>query len=181
MKLLGRQINISDFWKGYYTTTLFLGLILMYFVTIIQRKTIINFGILLIIALIVGLLTFTLNKAHYKMTYNLKSNFFPLMQNFISWGFVTCYLFVATNYYLADKDKKEYRFQIKSKSSMAADRKGDARLPTATIDYFDFDKELVFNSEDYGLLIKSDSVKIQIKKGALGFDIICDYKLMIEI
>jgi hypothetical protein len=89
MKLLGRQINNNDFWKGFYTTTLFLGMILMYFATIIHRKTFVNFGILLIIAVFVGLITFTFNKTHYRVTYNLKSNFFPLMQNIISWGFVS--------------------------------------------------------------------------------------------
>ena len=180
MKLLGKQIDENDFWKGFYTVTLFLGLILLYLEIFLYRMTFIKMGILIIIVLIVGLLTFFLIKSHYKSTYNLKGNIFPLFQSFLSWGFIASYLFLATNYYLADKDITEHELIIKSKSSLPGYKITSKRQPTVRFDYADLEKELVFYSSDSELVENAKSIKLQIRKGALGFDIIENYKLINE-
>ena len=179
MKLLGRQID-NDFWKGFYTVTLFLGLILMYLEIFLYRMTFIQEGILLIIVVFVGLVAFALIKNHFKTTYNLKGNFFPLMQSFISWGFIASYLFLATNYYLADKEKIEQIIIIKSKSSLPGYKFSSKRQPTIRFDSGDFEKELVFYTSDSELVENARSLKILLKKGAFGFDIIEDYQLINE-
>jgi hypothetical protein len=177
MKLFGRQINDTDFWKGYYTLTLFLGLFLIYLEITIYRKTFISIGILLFIVLIIGLFSFILSKKHYKMTYNLNGNFFPLVQNLLSWGFISCYMILATNYYFADSYKTEYTFKIKSKNSLPGYRIASSRQPTVRFAYFNFEKELVFYSSDSELVDQATKIKVVIRKGALGFDILDDYKL----
>ena len=180
MKLLGRQIDNNDFWKGFYNVTLFLGLILMYLEIFLYRKTFIKIDILLIIVVVVGSVTFVLIRKKYKSTYNLKGNFFPLMQSFLSWGFILSYLFLATNYYLADKDITEHQLIIKSKSSLSGYRITSKRQPTIRFDYADFEKELVFYSSNSELVENAKSIKLQLRKGALGFDIIENFQLINE-
>lgn len=180
MMLLGRQIDNNGFWKGFYTVTLFMGLILMYLEVLLYRKTLIKIGILLIIVVVVGSVTFVLIRKKYKSTYNLKGNFFPLMQIFLSWGFILSYLFLATNYYLADKDITEHELIIKSKSSLPGYKITSKRQPTVRFDYADLEKELVFYSSNSELVENAKSIKLQLRKGALGFDIIEKYQLIDE-
>jgi hypothetical protein len=98
------------------------------------------------------------------------------MQNLISWGFISCYVFMATNYYLADKTTTEYRLLIKGKSSMSGSKQHRyERKPLIIIDYFKFEKELVFRYEDADKVHKADSVKVKVRKGGVGFDILDDY------
>ncbi len=169
-------VKNERFWKAFYAVTGFCGLVLMVFEIFIYRKTIIETYIPISIILIVGFSTFYFNKQHYKKTYILTGNFFPIMQNLISWGFVSCYIFMATNYYLADKTTTEYRFLIKEKSSMIGSKHHrDERKPLVTIDYFKFEKELVFRYADTDKVDKADSVMVTVRKGGLGFDILDDY------
>lgn len=169
-------VENEKFWKGFYAVTGFLGLILIFFEIFIYRKTIIDVYIPISIILIIGLFTFSFNRKHYKRTYLLTGNFFPLMQNLISWGFVSCYIFMATNFYLADKTITEYKFKIKEKSSMPGSKgHRNERKPLVRIDYFNFEKELVFRSTDAEKVDKADSVSLKVKKGGLGFDILEDY------
>jgi hypothetical protein len=174
---LRRQLS-NDFWKGFYMVSILIGLIFTYLAVAIFRNTFIHLGFLLIIILIVGLLAFILNKKHYKKTYNLKSNFFPLIQNFMSWGLISCYLFLATNFYFANKTITDHTFNIISKSSLPAYRSIETRLPTVRFKYNDYDKELVLYSSDSGIVGKAEKVTVQIRKGALGFDIIDKYLLV---
>jgi len=163
-------------WKGIYTVTGFLGLVLILFEIFIYRQTIIDTYIPISIIIVVGFLSFFFNRQHYKRTYLLTGNFFPLMQNLISWGFISSYIFMATNYYLADKTKTEYRFEIKEKSSMSGSKgHRKERKPLVTIDYFKFEKELVFRYADTDKVNKADSVMVTVRKGGLGFDILDDY------
>ena len=168
----------EKFGKGFYKITTFLGLILLAFEITIYRKTIIYTYIPISIILIAGFITFYFNRQHYKKSNRLLGNFFPIMQNIISWGFITCYIFMATNYYLADKATTEYKFKIKEKNSMSG-LKGhrNERQPLVTIDYFNFEKDLVFRFVDTDKVNKADSVKVSVRKGGLGFDILNEYDI----
>lgn len=98
------------------------------------------------------------------------------MQNLISWGFISCFIFMGTNYYLADKKTTEYRFLVKEKSSMTGSKHHrDERKLLVTIDYFKIEKELVFRYADSDKIDKADSVMVTVRKGGLGFDILDDY------
>jgi hypothetical protein len=169
-------VENEKFWKGFYAVTGFLGLVLMVFEIFIYRQNIINTYIPISIILVVGFLTFYFNRQHYKRTYLLTGNFFPIMQNLISWGFISCYIFMATNYYLADNTITEYKFIIKEKSSMTGSKgHRSERNPLVRIDYFNFEKELVFRYADTEKVNKADSAKVMVRKGGLGFDILDDY------
>lgn len=164
------------FWKRFYTVMFLLGLVLLLFEISIYRKTIIHIYIPISIILVVGFLTFYFNRPHYKKTYNLTGNFFPIMQNLISWGFISSYLFMATNYYLADTKTTQYRFIIKEKSSIPGRKHHrDERKPLVTIDYFKFEKNLVFPHADTDRVAKAKSVIVTVRKGSLGFDILDHY------
>lgn len=170
--------NKEKLWKVFYTLTLFLGLILMLFEVLIYRKTIIETYIPISIILVVGFLAFYFNKQHYRKTYSIEGNFYPIMQNLISWGFISCYIFMATNYYLAENGTTNYRFKIKEKSSMPGPKRHRSeREPLVRIDYFGFEKELVFDFSDTEKVNSADSVKVSVKKGGLGFDILESYEV----
>ena len=169
-------VKNEKFWKGFYAVTGFLGLVLIVFEIFIYRQTIINTYIPISIIIVVGFLTFHFTKKHYKRTYSLIGNFFPIMQNLISWGFISCYIFMAVNYYLADKKITEYKFEIKEKSSMPG-FKGhrNERKPLVRIDYSNIEKELVFRYADTEKVNKADRVTVMVRKGGLGFDILDNY------
>jgi hypothetical protein len=125
---------------------------------------------------LVGLIAFIISNQHYKKTYNIKGSFLPLMQSILSWGFIACYLFLALNFYFADKQINECVLPIKSKSSIQG-RPRSMRQPTIKFDYNKFEKELVFYFSETALVDKSQEIKLQIRKGAFGYEIIDDYKL----
>ena len=83
---------------------------------------------------------------------------------------------MATNYYLSNKITKEYKTIIKEKSSMPGPKGNRSeREPLVRFDYFDFEKELVFKFRDTEKVNSADSVKIIIKKGRIGFDVLESY------
>ena len=101
------------------------------------------------------------------------------MQNLASWGFISCYVFMATNYYLGDKPAIEHRFLVKEKYSMLGWRHHrNERIPVVRIDYFKFEKDLVFRYEDTDKINNADSVIVTVRKGGLGFDVLDDYDVL---
>lgn len=170
------NLKNEPFWKGFYTMTAVLGLVLLAFGILLYRRTIINAYIPISIMLVVGFVTFYFNRQHYKKTYLLVENFLLFIQHLISWGSLSCYVFMATNYYLADTKTTEYKFSIKEKNSMSG-TKGhrDERQPLVTIDFFCLEKELVFRYVDTDKVNRADSVTVVVRKGGLGFDILDKY------
>lgn len=160
----------------FYSTIFFLGLILIIFEISLYRKTIINIYIPISIILVAGLTGFIINKEHYKKTYALTSNFYPLIQNLCSWGFISYYLFMSINYYFSEEKTTTYKFPIKEKSSLPGPKYNrDKREPLVRIDYFDFEKELIFRHFESDKVNRADSVIISVKKGKLGYDILDEY------
>jgi hypothetical protein len=54
------------------------------------------------------------------------------------------------------------------------------RQPLVIFDYFGFEKELVFHFSDTEKVNSADIVKVSIKKGGLGFDILESYDVVIN-
>jgi len=175
--------NRISFWKGIYTCAAFLGLILLYLAVFLYRRTLINIWFLVISVVVVGSIAFICNKNHYKRIYNvtgIKGNFFALMENIFSWGFISCYLFLSINYYLADNVKNGYTLKIKSKSSLPGRRITSSRLPTITFEYSNFVKELPIYTSQSPEVNKANKIEVIVRKGALGFDIIDNYVLIMK-
>lgn len=181
-RTLSNQNKRFTNWKRFYYLTGIVGLSSIVFEILIYRHTIIRTFIPILIILSVGLGAFVLNRQHYNKTFDLTGFFFALMQNIISWGFAASFLFMATNYYFADKELTDFEFKIESKSSMPGSKKRrDERKPLVTIDYFGFKKELVFSYEDTKKVEVADRVKLSIRKGLLGFDIVDHYETVDDI
>ncbi|MFD2968905.1 hypothetical protein [Sphingobacterium bambusae] len=86
---------------------------------------------------------------------------------------------MATNYYFADKIMTEYRFLIKEKSSMPSLKyHRNERESLVRIDYFSIKKELEFSYADTDEINKADSIKVTVRKGGLGFDVLEDYNVL---
>ena len=171
----------SDFWKRFYFITGLLGIFSIILEIDIYRVTIIRVSIPITIILIVGLISFILIRKNYYKTYSIKNIFFPLVQSIISWGFIACYVFMATNYYLANKNVQEYTFPIEQKGSMIGSKyHRDERSPLVIFNYLGEEKELVFKYVDTKKVNEADSVYMKIKKGFLGFDILDSYDVIIK-
>ncbi|SOD14597.1 hypothetical protein SAMN06297358_1654 [Pedobacter xixiisoli] len=52
------------------------------------------------------------------------------------------------------------------------------RQPLVRIDYFSFEKELVFRYADTDKINKADSVRVTVRKGGLDFDVLEDYDVL---
>ncbi|TDO73649.1 hypothetical protein EV143_105247 [Flavobacterium chryseum] len=163
-------------WKSFYFFVLMIGIILTIFEINIFRKTLISKYIPISIILVTGFIGFLFNKKHFKKIYSTSGNFIIIIQNLVSWGFISCYLFMAINYYLARPIIENYKAKIIEKSSMPG-QKGSRieRHPLVRFKYFDFEKELVFKFKDTEKVNLADSVKINLKKGRLGFDVLESY------
>ncbi len=170
----------SDFWETYYFVLGLAGCILIILEIDIYRVTIINKSILLIIILIAGLLAFILNWSRYNKTYPSTGIILHLAQSIISWGFISAYVFMAINYYFAGREISESMYPIKSKSTMSAGRRTYLRNPTVKIDFDGIEKELVFQRLATTVVKSADSVKIDIREGFFGFDVLQSYEAIVK-
>lgn len=163
---------------GKFTTGLmfFIGLMAALFEISLYRKTIISVYIPIAIIVLIGLISFLINKSHYKQVSFTRGNFFALLQNICSWGFIVSCGFMAVNYYFSDGNSVQHIFTIIEKSSMPGPKgKRNERQPLVTINYFDIQKELVFRYTDTEKVDTADKAILFVRKGALGFDILSSY------
>lgn len=148
----------------------------------IYRLTIINILVPISIILLVGIGAYFVSKNHYNKHNILSGTLSGLLQNICSWGFISCYLFMATNYYLADSETRDLKLKIESKSSMSGPKgKRAKRKPLVTIDYFGLQKELVFSYKDTEKVENADEVILIVKNGFLGFDILDQYEPVVSL
>ncbi|MFT3947424.1 MAG: hypothetical protein QM763_10690 [Agriterribacter sp.] len=89
---------------------------------------------------------------------------------------------MAVNYYLADKNIIENKLSIKDKHSISGPKgNGNQRKPVVVVDYLGIEKDLIFTYPDTKKVDDSDSVKIKIRRGFLGFDITYEYDVIKKI
>lgn len=138
-----------------------------------------NIYIPISIVIIISLTIFLFNKRHYNSVYSKSGNFLPLVQNLGSWGCISCYIFIAINYYSADKTITEYKFVIEEKGSIPGPKRHRTeRQPLVKINYFGFEKELVFKHINFDKVDKADSVIVLVRKGGLGFDVLESFDVL---
>jgi hypothetical protein len=168
-------------WKAFYFLNAVVGIFFLVLEIEIYRKTIIDFYVPLIVILVAGTVAFIFNKRHYQKVYSLRGIFFPLLQNIIWWGFISCYLFMATNYYFANKGITNHKLPIKYKSSLPGGRgHRNERQPLIAIDYFGFEKDLVFRFSQTGKVKQANSAILKTRKGFLGFDVLDHYDVLVK-
>lgn len=158
---------------GYFATA-FTGICLMVPEIHLYRKTIIHLTPLTAVMLIPALAIFFLIKAHYKKVYHVKSFFFPFLQSVVSAGFISCYSFLALNYYFADEESGQLQlYTILSKTTIG----GRKALPAVEINYHGMEKELVFYAGQKEDVKVAKTVVLTAKKGFFGYDVLGDIKL----
>jgi len=164
----------EEFWNEFYMFMWLMGSILLVLSFQIYNKTFIHIYIPILILFTTGFLTHLLSKKRYNTTY--LGNIFSLSQHIFSWGSIACYLFMAINFYYNDGKLITHNLGIKEKNSISGG-KGQAskRKPIIRINYQGFSKKLVFRYEETYLVKIADSVKINLNKGVLGFEVIDTY------
>lgn len=99
----------------FYPIIFFLGIILMYFQIQVFRNTIINPLIPVSIIVVVAVLSFLIDFKNYKRTYDYSRiglYLFSFMHYIISFGFITCSIFMLINFYFADQNLKTESYKI---------------------------------------------------------------------
>lgn len=166
------------------TLLLLVGIVLMFLSVYIYHKTfipiVIPLGIWLITGLISTVLIFNLWNEYFVRTHFI----LQLLFNMISVGSIFCFLFLSINYYNKSNISKINSFKIIEKSSPITSRKGDGRsstkLPIITIEHLNNTKELIFNYTEKSNVYYGDSIELTIKKGLLGYEVIDNYKFIIN-
>jgi hypothetical protein len=148
----------------------------------LYRKTFIDIRILWSIIFGVGLLAALIDLKNYRQTYSyrgLKSFVFAFGTNLCIWGFSTCTLFMATNFYLGEERVSTTTCKIVDRYSMSGS-KGDRsrRKPVFTISYDNARKDIHFGPDYFNELNSFQFVEVKTRKGLLGFDVIVESKLL---
>lgn len=179
-------LNIRRHW--YYFAILLIGTSLLVWEIVLFRKTIIDAKILILIIFICGSIAYIIDRAKYKATYRFKYkssttqtvyvNTFAWFQNILSWGFIACTLFMASNTFFGKNPIVTKDYEIDNISDMpGADRSKSKSQPLVRIKYNEKIKELVFSNDHLSRMDNYDFVTLKTKKGLFGFDIIVEQSL----
>lgn len=95
------------------------------------------------------------------------------MQSIFSFGFMTCYGFMALNYYMADMNTEIKNCKILHKHTIGTKQP----QPAIEIDYDGIEKQLVFNVGQQTQIDSSNYVSLTVKKGFFGYDIFSEITL----
>jgi len=103
---------------------------------------------------------------------------FPFILNLASWGFIACYIFMASNFFFAEKNGATCNLKIEGKGVLLEPtRHHRTDEQYIQVNYLGNEKQLVFHYLYSAQIKTADSVKITVRKGALGFEIIDKYEL----
>jgi len=164
------------YWNFFYSAAFMVGIVLIIFEIFIFRVTIIPYYIPLGLIIVIGFLGYLITSTHLDYVEPGGNIFLKLIYGCCSWGFIACYLFMATNYYLAENESTPLTYPIIEKDSITGSKGSrDKRLPVVRIYYKGSMKELVFTYADTDKISRAKSVYLHLKKGALGFDVISEY------
>jgi len=137
------------------------------------RRTIVPLRTLFLTIFFPALISFVIIRKDYNRTYQTKGFFFPLMQSILSFGFMTCYGFMALNYYMADTDTEIKPCKILHKYTIGTKQP----QPAIEIDYDGIEKQLVFKVGQQTQIDSSNYVVLTVKEGFFGYDIFSEMAL----
>jgi hypothetical protein len=153
----------------------------MFLSVYIYHKTfipiVIPIGIWLITGLISTILIFNLWNEYFVRTHFI----LQLLFNIISVGSIFCFLFLAINYYNKGNISKVNTYKIIERSEQVRSKgQSSTMLPKIVIKNLNKTKELIFNYSETYKVYYGDSIKLTIKKGLLGYDVIDNYNFIIN-
>lgn len=165
-----------------YTITFFMGVLLCLSGIMLFQLTIITTSIPLLMALVSGLIATKVDWNRYGKTYygeGLSKMLCCFLMNFVWWGSLICFLFLAINFYGSTSEKKQENLSIIKWSSKKG-RKGriGERSPIFTIKYKDLEKEFVFGHEYYVDREAYKTITLTTQKGLFGYTTIRDKELL---
>jgi len=148
----------------------------------IFRNTIIDLIIPIGIILLSAIVAIILDFKNYKTTYEYSGfglYLYSVMHYVIGFGFITCSIFMLTNYYFADQSVKTESYKIVDRSWLPErlGKYGSEKKSVFVINYKGKKKELVFYSQFYKKMNTYKTVEFETQKGFLGFDILENKKL----
>jgi len=156
----------------------FLGLVLLLWEIEIYRDTIIDLKIPLLIWLTPGLVLTPIfysrinaldRKANWALHYFLHT---------CMTGSFLLFSFMATNLYFSDSQSTIKHFNVINTGSICGPKgHRDEREPYVDINYEGLEKEVVFTYEETAKVMSAKSVKLTVRKGLLGFDILEKYEI----
>jgi len=161
------------------TILFFLGMFLLVCQIGYLRVTIINSEVPLLILFVPGLILTpflynTMNnidglKAHWILHY--------VAHTFMTGG-ILLFLFMATNYYFAENTIQEKRIEVlRTESSSGPKYHREQRIPNVIINYEGIEENLSFSNPEMEKVMKAKFVRLFVKKGFFGFDIIEKYEV----
>ena len=168
--------------KMFYKISFFVGLIPMIWQIKIYRQTFIDFKLLLSIILIIGFLTMFFSLKDFQKLFEYKHKamlyFMTFIQTTVSWGFLSCSIFMFSNYYLANNESIKETYEIVEKSSLAGSKyRRNERKPTFKILYKGKLKELVFRHKYYSKMETYEKIELEVRKGFWGYDLLLNQEL----
>ncbi|HSC54265.1 MAG TPA: hypothetical protein VLC98_11605 [Phnomibacter sp.] len=159
--------------KNFYTTSVIIGLLLLMLEIGLYQKTIIPIWVILTVILISSTITFFILRKDYQETYLNKKIIYPIAQSVGSFGFITCYLFMAINFQFANKETTVKTVSIISKNTIGTKNP----RPAINIDYDGTVKQIVFSSIDKSEVAAATAVILTVKKGFFGYDVLYGIQL----
>ncbi len=159
------------------TVLFFLGLILLIWEIFIFRRTMIELKIPLLIWSIPGIFLTPLLYNKFNKIDGMKAHWIlHYVAHTCMTGAFLLFGFMASNYYFADNQTINKRFEIIKKGSLCGSKgHREERQPYAEIDYYGFEKQLVFTYSETEKIDSSKYVNLAVRKGFWGFDILERY------
>lgn len=165
----------------YYTIAVLVGIFSIVWEILLYRKTFIALYIPLLIILGIGLFATFLDFRHYQNTYSYrgyKNLLFAFVTNLCIWGFTSCTVFMATNYYLSEGQVNTKSYKIIDRYSMTGRKyHRDERTPAFKILYNGKSKDIHFGHAYYEEMNSFNYVELETKSGFWSFEILINKKL----
>jgi len=146
----------------------------------IYQKTFIDLKILVNLWLLSGLVFTYFTNDFVEKYYGCRTFFLKITFNLVALACITVLLFLFVNSEVNYKGFTEKTYRIRAKNTLTYGRKGRVNSPVVTIQTRDAQKEIEFKNKCFSELKKADKIRLKLKKGNLGFDVILEKTLIIK-
>jgi hypothetical protein len=157
----------------------FAGLVLTILSIYLYRVTVISWTVPFLIWLVAGLALLPFLRGRLSTHLKMNGLFYQVIYSGLGFGGIVLYLVMAMNYYTVSGTSTTYKLNIIEKSSMPGTKgRRSERHPLVRVQYFDREKELVFDYADTRRVELADSATVEVKRGGLGFDVLVSYNVV---
>jgi hypothetical protein len=176
MKIL-KALNITSS-RVIFNALFFIGALLTVWELEIYENTFIDYRIPTLLWIGPGLCLTPVLRKTLAFHMNTSSLLLQLIYNVVTWGGIIVFTFMATNFYFTEQNTWQHTLKIKSNGSLAGGGGGRCRIPYVVVDWMGNEKQIEFPCGT--ALAQADSIKVDLKKGLLGYEVIVDKELMFE-